>query len=966
MKRLLPILLAVAAVLAGIALGLVRVRPGEVLLRLGAAGEVAVHEAGWHWLLPGSGERLRVPREPIAWSGEVVGRTPEGAAVTAGVSGRFGLAMGRESAWVGRASGRPFVDALVEDAAAELSRALAADFPASTLGDGGRVGALARHLAERLGEAGYAVRDFELRFDPERNPVLVGAVEREFRALAKPTGRKVLVVGWDGADWLLIRPLLEAGRLPNLARLIERGVSGELRSQDPLLSPLIWTTIATGKPVLEHGIADFLVRDPATGATMPISSASRKVHALWTILPAFGLRTDTVAWWATWPAEPTLGTMITDRVSYQLLEIASSGDDRGKVYPEEAWPGVRERLVDAERIDCALVRRFVEVDCAEIERRWASLPPEKRQEDRVNHLRKILATTRSYHAMALDLLRQQADLTLVYYEATDTIGHLFARFLPPRVPGVTDEDVARFGRALPEAYVWADELLGELLEAAGDDTTVLLVSDHGFYVGEARPSAATDDFGAGAPSWHRLYGVGVLAGPGIPHGELRGATIFDVTPTVLGLLGLPLAADMSGRPMVAVAEGTAQLPTYEKLPRRRPAATAVVADPARDRERIRELVALGYVSPKALEELDAAGATPAPAPDSASRGASPPATAAPPTSIAPPAAGSAEGLATEAYNLGRIHQRKGEYEQAERQFRLAVERMPNFGLGWTALAQVASLRGDNARAFAHLREGLARSGGMPPSALTGLVDVAREAGMLADAEKALAALAATSYGRQSAYHAAWGLLREGQGRPAEALEAYRRALGVDALDQLAIERAISLLRDRGDVAGADALFERALEKAAGAIGSLNHLGVVSLRQGFPARAEQIFRRLLASDPGNPGLLANLAASLAQQGKFDEAIAAMRSSVERDPNAAQNHFNLGAMLAERGRIEEALASFERAEATGLKNPRVYVAIAKMRFRVGDEAGARRALVRALEVDPGHEEARSLLSALDSPR
>jgi len=93
---------------------------------------------------------------------------------------------------------------------------------------------------------------------------------------------------------------------------------------------------------------------------------------------------------------------------------------------------------------------------------------------------------------------------------------------------------------------------------------------------------------------------------------------------------------------------------------------------------------------------------------------------------------------------------------------------------------------------------------------------------------------------------------------------------------------------------------------------------------------------------------------------------MRSSVERDPNASQNHFNLGAMLAERGKIEEALASFERAEATGLKNPRVYVAIAKMRFRVGDEAGARRALVRALEVDPGHEEARSLLSALDSPR
>jgi Tfp pilus assembly protein PilF len=959
MKRALPYLLVVLLLAIVLAAGLTRVRAGEVLVRGGGEqGALVLHEVGWHWIAPWAEPGARAPRDPIAWTGELVGRTPEGASVTASVEGRFALARGAEATWAGRANGRPFFDVLAEVATADLTAALKSDFPAPDLAGATRVSALRDRLAATLAGVGFEVRELELRFDPERNPVLVGAVDREIRDLARPTGRKILVVGWDGADWLLIRPLLAAGRMPNLARLIERGVSGELRSQEPLLSPLIWTTIATGKPVLEHGIADFLVRDPVTGTNVPISSESRKVHALWTLLPAFGLRTDTVAWWATWPAEPTLGTLVSDRVAYQLLDLAASSDDRGKVFPEEAWPRIRAHLVDAERIECALVRRFVALDCAEIERRWGALPAERRQEDRVNHLRKILATTRSYHSMALDLLRNQADLTLVYYEATDTIGHLFARYLPPRLPDISPEEVESFGGALPEAYVWADELLGELIAAADEDTTVLVISDHGFYVGEARPATDTEDFGAGAPSWHRLYGIGIVAGPGIPRGELSKATIFDVAPTILGLLGLPRAADMPGRPLVGAAEGGAELATYERLSRRRPA-RATVSDPAQDRERIRELVALGYLSAAALEGLDETAPAQGPSPPSGAEAGAP--GVVPGRPVEP---GGDEGLATEAYNLGRIHQRKGEYDAAERQFRRAVERLPSFGLGWAALAQVASLRGDDANAFANLREGLAKSGGMPPSALTGLVDVAREAGLLGEAERTLSALSSSPYARQSAYQAAWGLLHEGMGRPGEALEAYRRALAIDPLDQLAIERAIALLGDRGDRAGADALFERALAGAAGSIGSLNHLGVVSLRQGYPARAEQIFRRLLASDPGNAGLLANLAAALAQQRKFDDAITAMRSAVERDPENAQNHFNLGAMLAERGRFEHSLAAFEQAERKGLKDPRVYVAIAKMRFRMGDEAGSRQALVQALAIDPRHEEARALLEILDS--
>ena len=145
---------------------------------------------------------------------------------------------------------------------------------------------------------------------------------------------------------------------------------------------------------------------------------------------------------------------------------------------------------------------------------------------------------------------------------------------------------------------------------------------------------------------------------------------------------------------------------------------------------------------------------------------------------------------------------------------------------------------------------------------------------------------------------------------------------------------------------------------------MNHLAVVALRQGWTADAERLLRRVLASDPGNPGVMANLASALAQQGKRAEALAMMEEAVRRDPGNSRNLFNLGAMLVQEGRVRDALAAFEGAEANGLRSSRLYIALAKMRFRLDDRAGSARELEKALAVDPGNQEARSLLDALQA--
>lgn len=64
----------------------------------------------------------------------------------------------------------------------------------------------------------------------------------------KRLSQRVLVIGWDGADWKMINPLLEKEQVPNLARLLENGVMGNVASLTPMLSPILWTSIATGTP----------------------------------------------------------------------------------------------------------------------------------------------------------------------------------------------------------------------------------------------------------------------------------------------------------------------------------------------------------------------------------------------------------------------------------------------------------------------------------------------------------------------------------------------------------------------------------------------------------------------------------------------------------------------------------------------------------------------------------------------
>src|SRR6056297_3434125 len=95
--------------------------------------------------------------------------------------------------------------------------------------------------------------------------------------------RRVLLLGLGGADWSLLRPLLDSGQLPCLAGLIERAASGQVRSLQPQFDPLLWTSVATGRRADAHRVIDAATIGPE-GQPHPLSALTRRVPALWNLL----------------------------------------------------------------------------------------------------------------------------------------------------------------------------------------------------------------------------------------------------------------------------------------------------------------------------------------------------------------------------------------------------------------------------------------------------------------------------------------------------------------------------------------------------------------------------------------------------------------------------------------------------------------------------------------------------------
>jgi tetratricopeptide (TPR) repeat protein len=445
---------------------------------------------------------------------------------------------------------------------------------------------------------------------PQRAAGPAGAppVEAQDSARAKrlPGGRRpVFWIGLDGLDFELLDRLAAEGKMPSWKKLSSEGFTARLRSFAPLISPILWTTAATGVAPDIHRVLDFQEVDGKTGRKVPISGFSRAVPAVWNVASAAGRKVGVVGWWATHPAEEVNGFFVTDHASPILFEKLPLA---GVAFPPALEAGVAQVLARDGRVTARDLEPYLDVPGAEIE---SALSSGAGMENPIAALARILSATRVSQRAARDLYdRNQPDLVALYLEGTDEVGHIFAASTPPKLACAKDEDLARYGRVVATYYGAIDAILGQWMRRAAEDGATLLVhSDHGFKWGEDRPCGFAPGNWATAAFWHRFDGVFAAWGAGVrPSSERREASLFDVAPTVLALLDLPADVKMPGRPIVA---GFADLPSkgkteeLAKIPVRRLPAQEMSAEQAN--EYTKKLLALGYLSPSEARPLPATG-----------------------------------------------------------------------------------------------------------------------------------------------------------------------------------------------------------------------------------------------------------------------------------------------------------------------------------------------------------------------
>ena len=442
-------------------------------------------------------------------------------------------------------------------------------------------------------------------------PIFAFIHDRSEQAVAAPhlqlkaTDRKIFLIGIDGAEWNMLRPLLGASRLPNFQRLITEGTNSPLATLLPTYSPIVWTTIATGVSEAKHGVHDFTemripglahgvqrflkgpvmvpqyvgVRETAKLSEMlgvvdliPVTSTHRRVKALWNILSEVGVSVGVVNWFATWPAEPVNGYMVSDRnrVTYRdggfpALQVAD-----GLTFPPGLGTSL-EKSIAGERDELPSPESYFAAD------RNGKTPAPW-------HLGAFTGVYQADHFAATAALKLVQDrhvqFLAVYMAGSDVCSHYFMRPYP---------------HLIERYYEFLDRMVGKILAAADRDTAIILVSDHGW------------GFRPGEPFGHDHAPDGVFIAWG--NGVLPGATftvkptVFDITPTVLALMGLPPGRDMEGRVLsemltadVAAQVADRRVDTYGPY---RPPVLAEVAGgakrPAQDAVAIERLRALGYV-----------------------------------------------------------------------------------------------------------------------------------------------------------------------------------------------------------------------------------------------------------------------------------------------------------------------------------------------------------------------------------
>jgi predicted AlkP superfamily phosphohydrolase/phosphomutase len=268
---------------------------------------------------------------------------------------------------------------------------------------------------------------------------------------SKSEEKKIIVIGWDGATWDLLVPWLEAGELPNLASLMKSGSFGTVKSTALPLSPAAWSTIITGQNPGKHGVFDWFERKPGSYDVDYVNTGRIATKTIWQFVNEAGKQMGVFSLPMIYPATPIDGFMVSGMAApnakaahftypESLLEELESNVGPFLLAEEEVFQYGRESAY----VDSLL--------------RWLAYQ---------NNAAKYL------------IKNKQCDIYLFVFMQTDHAQHKLWRYIDPGFPDSDPDRDAQYKDSLLRVYQAMDRNLGDLMSFIDDDTSLLVLSDHG-------------------------------------------------------------------------------------------------------------------------------------------------------------------------------------------------------------------------------------------------------------------------------------------------------------------------------------------------------------------------------------------------------------------------------------------------------------------------------------------------------
>jgi predicted AlkP superfamily phosphohydrolase/phosphomutase len=391
--------------------------------------------------------------------------------------------------------------------------------------------------------------------------LLMGVIPVRSQPESRP---HVIVVGVNGMEWDIIRPLLLKGELHNFAELIQRGVYGKMKTLSAPNCPKVYSSIATSTPPEENGITGFVVAGKTASTDM------LKREPLWSILSKQGVTVGMANVPATFPVMPLNGYMISGMLtrgkgcedgilcSPKLSEV-KGGE---AVYPASMVAELEMNVGDF-WIDCSRMPAAEELKGKEAEA--------------IDHWLQQVSQVRAQQAKLFDYLlsHHRTDFTMLVQSCEDRVGH----WLYPIQPYNSGYDSALHSvrvDAFPDQYRAFDQVLGKILRYVDRNTYLFIISDHGIkplreFEEGRRLYRSAHDHGGNTPIIAKhdfedgddVPGIFIAIGPSIKRDvRLMGfaVSVFDIAPTILNLYGIPQPTQMKGRVLSEIFEATSSQP----------------------------------------------------------------------------------------------------------------------------------------------------------------------------------------------------------------------------------------------------------------------------------------------------------------------------------------------------------------------------------------------------------------------